>query len=63
MKKMMKILRNKIFNLIKYNISFLNILNEILFTIIQYSLVDIYYEKITAFNAVIFMLDLRFEII
>ncbi len=63
MKKMMKILRNKIFNLIKYNISFLNILNEILFTIIQYSLVDIYNEKITAFNAVIFMLDLRFEII
>ena len=63
MKKMMKILRNKIFNLIKYNISFLNISNEILFTIIQYSLVDIYYEKITALNAVIFMLDLRFEII
>ncbi len=63
MKKMMKILRNKIFNLIKYNISFINISNEILFTIIQYSLVDIYYEKITAFNAVIFMLDLRFEII
>ncbi len=63
MKKMMKILRNKIFNLIKYNISFINISNEILFTIIQYSLVDIYYEKITALNAVIFMLDLRFEII
>lgn len=63
MKKMMKILRNKIFNLIKYNISFINISNEILFTIIQYSLVDIYNEKITAFNAVIFMLDLRFKII